>query len=882
MIRLASALAAAFVLTAGAAAFGQNTAGPAGPAVPAYGMFETQLSVPNVLDNPYDPDQIAVNGEFTAPSGKKLTVPAFYRVEQVEEVTPGRERLRDMRLLKIYVSPGTWSGGRNLAYILDDVRLVENDGTEIVLGDFEKPDPRWSSSTEGKVQGEIVHSGKGAFRSDFPAASQAAWPGIHMDLTGQDWREGKELRFFLYPLTDHSRGSLDVEFYAGDGDKVQTSFRVGPDGLKPNAWNEVVWTLPHLPDRRLWHPKDAGEFALRFCPAEVGAYRYVVRRAGQEAPVTEGSFQCTPSDRPGLLRVAGPGARYVTFDNGKPLVLVGENMCWPGSAGVSDYDGWLRKLAAVGGNYIRVWMCPWAFGIEWDRLGRYQQDRAQALDYVFALARKLGVHIMLCLDYHGFLVENGGSWGGSPYRAAAGGPCARPQEFMTNAAARALYKKRLRYLVARYGPYDNLLSWEFFNEVELIQDYNSQVVADWHQEMARYLRSIDPYAHILTTSYAGEGGDPRVWSLPEMEYTQLHTYGGLDKAEEVIFWSRHFSRYNKPFLVGEFGVGGGGGESEDRDPTGLEIHNGAWAGVMGGTMGTAMTWWWDYYVENGDMYRHWAPIAKFAGDIPPTARPVLDEDLSLTYADPNRPLTYDDVSISPTQGSWEPATFNTPQTFAVARDGSVANVGNLAQVLHGVRNHPNLHNPATFELDCAQPARFVTVLSGVSGYGGAKLKMSVDGKLLLDKDFPNPGTGTATLAQYDGPYAVDVPAGKHTVKVEDDGNDWCYVSYRVEGYRANVTPNCRAVGISAGGKAWLWVQNRQSNWGFWSRRRTDPTPIPASRLTLAGLPDGAYATEVWNPWTGAVTAGEVRSEGGRLQVVLPGFLRDVALKIRPK
>jgi hypothetical protein len=28
-------------------------------------MFETRLSVPNVPENPYDPDQIAVNGEFT-------------------------------------------------------------------------------------------------------------------------------------------------------------------------------------------------------------------------------------------------------------------------------------------------------------------------------------------------------------------------------------------------------------------------------------------------------------------------------------------------------------------------------------------------------------------------------------------------------------------------------------------------------------------------------------------------------------------------------------------------------------------------------------------------------------------------------------------------
>lgn len=38
-------------------------------------------------------------------------------------------------------------------------------------------------------------------------------------------------------------------------------------------------------------------------------------------------------------------------------------------------------------------------------------------------------------------------------------------DFFTNERARADYKQRLRYLVARYGYSTSIFAWEFFNEV---------------------------------------------------------------------------------------------------------------------------------------------------------------------------------------------------------------------------------------------------------------------------------------------------------------------------------------------------------------------------------------------------------------------------------
>ena len=61
--------------------------------------------------------------------------------------------------------------------------------------------------------------------------------------------------------------------------------------------------------------------------------------------------------------------------------------------------------------------------------------------------------------------------------------------------------------------------------------YDSAAVAAWHQEMGQYLRAVDPWAHLITTSYANTDGDPAVDGLREMDYVQSHNYGSHDMAQ---------------------------------------------------------------------------------------------------------------------------------------------------------------------------------------------------------------------------------------------------------------------------------------------------------------------------------------------------------------
>jgi hypothetical protein len=91
------------------------------------------------------------------------------------------------------------------------------------------------------------------------------------------------------------------------------------------------------------------------------------------------------------------GSRYFRFDDGTPLFLNGLCACWHGSRGTFDYDDWLAAYQKAGMDYLRIWMWPIAFGIEWDKDHRlqYRLDAAWTLDRVLAEAERRGVFVML-------------------------------------------------------------------------------------------------------------------------------------------------------------------------------------------------------------------------------------------------------------------------------------------------------------------------------------------------------------------------------------------------------------------------------------------------------------------------------------------------------
>ena len=353
----------------------------------------------------------------------------------------------------------------------------------------------------------------------------------------------------------------------------------------------------------------------RYAPMEIGNYRYYAVLG--ETKTDERKFECIVGESKGFIRLSPDDYRYFQFDSGDSYFIIGHNVCW-----TDDYERYFKNMAAHGENYTRIWMIHWNVALEWSGgdypgLGRYHLDKAKRIDHILELAEKYGIYIMLCLEsFNTLRIRNPyPAYQGNPYSKENGGMLEKPEQFFTNPEARDLFKRRLRYLVARYSYSPYIHCWEFWNEVDIIEKYISSEAVEWHKEMARYLRQIDPMKHPITTSFAGTKGDPAIWQLPEMEFTQNHQYNSKDMAESISQWTKHnISEFKKPHVFGEFGTDAGGPRSE-KDPDGIALHNGIWAAPLSGSAGTAMLWWWDNYIEPRNLYYHFKPFAEFVKDI---------------------------------------------------------------------------------------------------------------------------------------------------------------------------------------------------------------------------------------------------------------------------
>lgn len=348
----------------------------------------------------------------------------------------------------------------------------------------------------------------------------------------------------------------------------------------------------------------------------------------------------------GMLKRSAHDSRYLAFEDGAPYVAIGENLAWYNKGGTFDYDKWMSEVAENGGNYLRVWMPSWAFGIEWtrredgevkSRLGDYgdRLDRAWKLDHVFEKADELDLQVMLTLQNHGpFSTLHASEWENNPYNIENGGPLETPVEFFTNEEARRLFRQRLRYIVARWGYSEHLLAWELWNEVDLVTDPNAPEVLDWTVEMARELERLDLHDHLVTTSIGGLDlfaayfadeiseliSRHAFWSLPEIDFAQIHFYGlgptPIDFGEAMPLLVDYLHAFDKPAFVGEAGVTAVGiDETREYDPDGEGFHDILWAGLFAQGLGTGMSWWWDGINHPDGLVRRFAPLSRLVRGI---------------------------------------------------------------------------------------------------------------------------------------------------------------------------------------------------------------------------------------------------------------------------
>jgi hypothetical protein len=369
--------------------------------------------------------------------------------------------------------------------------------------------------------------------------------------------------------------------------------------------------------------KGSPGWKVRFTPDETGDWNAVAYANNLGVQSKPFSFSVTASNRTGFVRINPTNSRYLAFDNGNFFFPIGLNMGWwkEGSDPVDQYGEWFDEFTANGGNTIRVWMATWSFGIEWKDTGLGDYDHrlyeAWLLDQLFRLADEHGVKIILVLMNHGpFSTYANSEWDDNPYNAALGGPISTPEQFVSDPIARSYFQRRLDYIINRWGYSDDLLAWEWWNEVNLTPITDDALIP-WLQEMTAYLRQRDVNHHLTTSSYAMSSLSP-IWQLPEVDIAQQHEYSSQINVSDHDLAARTAQDFQafaqtipaKPILMGEFGYSASN-YGDDIEPTGIHLHNGLWATTFSGYAGTGMYWWWDNYIDANDLWYHFKGLSQF-------------------------------------------------------------------------------------------------------------------------------------------------------------------------------------------------------------------------------------------------------------------------------
>jgi hypothetical protein len=644
----------------------------------------------------------------------------------------------------------------------------------------------------------------------------------------------------------------------------------------------------------------APEWRARFAPPESGAYSAVLSIHINRQPY--GSPVSLPFTVPASSAPAGSGyiglsasRQYLQTSDGQALRLIGENVCWPGSRGTYDYDDWFTAMQGAGENYARIWMCPWAFGLETDAnsLNRYRLDRAWQLDYIFRLAEQRGIRLLLCLDFHGMFEVTPDYWGGNnywptnPYNVTNGGPCINQNAFFTNATARTLYQKRLRYLIARYGYSPNLAVWQFFNEIDNVYAYlNPNDVAAWHGVMGTWMHATDPFQHLVSTSLTGNSDRPEIWNVPQLDLAAYHFYGEAGPATRLNAVSQSFlQRYGKPVLVDEFGTDWRGW-NRTNDPYLRGFRQGLWGGALGGSVGTGMSWWWEN-LHSENVY----PLYSALGTILNRTGWGRGNWTNIGFRTTGPPPTTVGGLISNGQpfnvtlvlGSQWGAM---PTGALAVANASAADFSPTAlNAFFQNTAHPELRVPFLLNAWLTNNARLVMHLNSVSS--SSILVAKADGTELYRTNLPNLDGGYSVNNEYNIDIPVNLPTGKRLIEITNAGVDWFYLDWaRLEqvlpaNYSPSWQPTPASIGLRGARESLVYVVAPGVSFPAGATNSSPPVQ-QGQTLVLTNWPGGKFCAEWYDPATAASRGlTQAITTNGVLSVPLPDFIEDLAGLVYP-
>jgi hypothetical protein len=373
--------------------------------------------------------------------------------------------------------------------------------------------------------------------------------------------------------------------------------------------------------------------------------------------------------------------------------------------------------------------------------------------------------------------------------------------------------------------------------------------------MATYIRQIDRYHHLVTTST--ENLQSAIYE--KIDYYQPHLY-----AANILAGVREFSvppdQLERPVFYGEFGDDHMN-LTEAQKNSGVAIVPPVWASLMGRGRYPAQPWLGEKLLQLGRLGDLGA-VARFIRASGLGRRENLTPFSAVVACDTQVPFTL------PAGQSWQRRP--SPE-FEVPLDGRepiefaeipLAYVGAPEELAKGYPQR------ATYHCDFPREMKLQARVSG-AGAKGATLRVAVDGAVALEKTWPpqTPGQPPVKVSEI---LPFTVPAGRHTLVVENPGSpDW----FSIAGIDFPLEiPVLAAVGQRAPNFFALWIWHRTGVFAV------KAPPAAEGVISLDDVPAGSWRVTWWDTFKGTPSEPKsIEHPGGVLRLPTPPISRHAAV-----
>jgi hypothetical protein len=375
--------------------------------------------------------------------------------------------------------------------------------------------------------------------------------------------------------------------------------------------------------------------------------------------------------------------------------------------------------------------------------------------------------------------------------------------------------------------------------------------------MAAYIRSVDAYRHLITTSTE----NLRSPIYEAMDFFQPHLY-----AANMLAGARAIepapATLDRPAFYGEIGD-----DHMSLTPaqktSGVAIVAPVWASLMGVSRCPAQPWLGDRLLAQGRV-RELGAVARFLAATRLCERDGLAPFSPVVECAARVPL----VLVGGQMWQRRPG----PE-ITVPLDGReliefadipciyIGSPGGLADGYPG---------RAVYHFDFPRAATLRPRVAGIGAFGSA-IRISLDGHPVVEKSWPpRSGPSAGAAPTFPEEFSFPVSAGRHDLVVENPGaNDWFDLAGIDLGFDTAVLA---AVGKRDAGFIALWVWHREGVFAV-----NAPTPASGT-LLVDDVPAGTWRVTWWNSLEGVPGATTtIDHAGGLLKLPTPAIARHAAV-----